>query len=70
MEGVFPLQVLPLVSLLDVARVRTWMDEHIKVAGPTVYFKGELIDDNLNSLTWWTDKHRVSTSREALVTQP
>jgi hypothetical protein len=42
------------------------MDEHIKVAGATVDFKGELIDDNLNSLTWWTDKHNKYASREAL----
>ena len=43
-----------------------WMDEHISVAGSTVNFKGELIDDNLNSLTWWTDKHNHYSSREAV----
>ena len=42
------------------------MDEHIKVAGPTVHLKGELIDDNLNSLTWWTEKHNRYASREAV----
>jgi hypothetical protein len=31
-----------------------------------VDFKGELIDDNLNSLTWWTDKHNKYASREAV----
>ena len=43
-----------------------WMDEHIKVAGPTKNFRGTLIDDNLNSLTWWTNKHNRYASREAV----
>jgi hypothetical protein len=42
------------------------MDEHIKVAGATVDFRGDLIDDNLNSLTWWTEKHNRYASREAV----
>ncbi len=42
------------------------MDEHITVAGPTMDFRGALIDDNLNSLTWWTDKHNRYASREAV----
>ena len=43
-----------------------WMDEHIKVAGPTTNFRGALIDNNLNSLTWWSDKHNRYASREAV----
>jgi len=43
-----------------------WMDEHIKVAGNTVDFHGEIIDENLNFLTWWTDKHNKYASREAV----
>jgi hypothetical protein len=42
------------------------MDEHIKVAGLTADFQAELIDDNLNTLTWWTDKHNKYASREAV----
>lgn len=42
------------------------MDEHIKVAGPTMDFRGALIDDSPNSLTWWTDKHNRNASREAV----
>lgn len=64
--GVFPLQVLRLFRYGRGQSENRWMDEHIKVAGPTVYFKGELIDDNLNSLTWWTDKHNRYASREAV----
>ena len=54
------------VPLRSRACENRWMDEHIKVAGPTVDFWGELIDDNLNSLTWWTDKHNRYASREAV----
>lgn len=43
-----------------------WMDEHIKVDGGTVSFDGALIDHNLNSLTWWTEKHNRYASREAV----
>lgn len=45
---------------------KRWMDEHLKVAGQTVEFRGALIDDNLNSLTWWTDKHNKYASLEAI----
>ncbi len=64
--GVFPVRVLRLVRRGRGECENRWMDEHIKVAGPTVDFKGELIDDNLNSLTWWTDKHNKYASREAV----
>jgi glycosyltransferase involved in cell wall biosynthesis len=43
-----------------------WMDEHIKVSGDIVTFKGSIIDDNLNNLTWWTAKHNNYASREAV----
>jgi len=64
--GVFPVQVLRLFRLGRGQCENRWMDEHIKVAGSTVAFNGELIDDNLNSLTWWTDKHNHYASREAV----
>ena len=43
-----------------------WMDEHIKVDGKSADFHGEIIDDNLNSLTWWTEKHNSYASREVV----
>jgi glycosyltransferase involved in cell wall biosynthesis len=64
--GVFPIHVLRLFRYGRGECENRWMDEHIKVAGPTEYFKGELIDDNLNSLTWWIDKHNRYASREAV----
>lgn len=64
--GVFPVRVLRLVRHGRGQCENRWMDEHIKVAGPTVEFAGELIDDNLNNLTWWTTKHNHYASREAV----
>lgn len=64
--GLFPVRVLRLFRHGRGECENRWMDEHIKVAGPTVDFQGELIDDNLNSLTWWTDKHNRYASREAV----
>ncbi|MBX9865722.1 MAG: glycosyltransferase family 2 protein [Burkholderiales bacterium] len=43
-----------------------WMDEHIKLAGPAVHFKGYIIDHNLNSLGYWIAKHNSYSAREVL----
>lgn len=64
--GVFPVRVLRLFRYGRGQCENRWMDEHIKVAGPTEDFNGEMIDDNLNSLTWWTEKHNKYASREAV----
>lgn len=64
--GVFPVRVLRLFRHGRGECENRWMDEHIKVAGPTVDFKGEMVDDNLNPLTWWTEKHNKYSSREVV----
>ena len=64
--GVFPVRVLRLFRYGRGQCENRWMDEHIKVAGPTLDLKGEIIDDNLQSLTWWTAKHNSYASREAV----
>ena len=43
-----------------------WMDEHIVLStGETIRFDNDFVDDNLNSLTWWTTKHNHYATREA-----
>lgn len=43
------------------------MDEHIKLLeGRAINFEHDLIDDNLNDLTWWTQKHNNYATREAM----
>lgn len=44
-----------------------WMDEHVKIdQGRTVTFENDFVDDNLNNLTWWTNKHNNYATREAI----
>lgn len=64
--GVFPVRVLRLFRYGQGRCEHRWMDEHILVDGDTVEFAGEIIDDNLNSLTWWTEKHNAYASREVV----
>ena len=64
--GVFPIRVLRLFRVGRGECENRWMDEHIKVNGLVADFSGEIIDDNLNSLTWWIDKHNKYASREAV----
>lgn len=43
------------------------MDEHIELTeGESIEFKGSFSDDNLNDLTWWTQKHLGYAKREAV----
>lgn len=42
------------------------MDEHLIItSGRTIYVDGDQTDENLNDLTWWSDKHNRYASREA-----
>jgi glycosyltransferase involved in cell wall biosynthesis len=43
-----------------------WMDEHVILQGRTGHIEADFADHNLNSLTWWTDKHNKYASREAV----
>ncbi len=44
-----------------------WMDEHTVVReGRTIDLKHAVVDHNLNTLTWWTNKHNTYASREAI----
>ena len=59
----------PVLRLFRYGRARSesrWMDAHVKGAEPSVTFRGELIDENLKPLTWWTDKHNRYASLEAV----
>ena len=64
--GVFPVPVLRLFRYGYGECENRWMDEHIKVTGDTEYLREEIIDDNLNNLTWWTNKHNNYASREVV----
>ncbi|WP_128545221.1 glycosyltransferase family 2 protein [Larkinella soli] len=45
----------------------TWMDEHIKLSqGEPTRFGHDIVDHNLNNLTWWTQKHNLYAIREVI----
>ena len=45
----------------------SWMDEHIKLStGRSIQFGHDLVDHNLNNLTWWTQKHNLYAIREVI----
>jgi glycosyltransferase involved in cell wall biosynthesis len=45
----------------------SWMDEHIKLfEGKTIQLENDLVDHNLNNLTWWTQKHNLYAIREVI----
>ncbi|MCE6987719.1 glycosyltransferase family 2 protein [Dyadobacter sp. CY323] len=44
-----------------------WMDEHIKLSsGITQQLQHDIVDHNLNNLTWWTQKHNNYAIREVI----
>ncbi|QRQ99638.1 glycosyltransferase family 2 protein [Dyadobacter sandarakinus] len=44
-----------------------WMDEHIKLSsGNTAQLRHDIVDHNLNNLTWWTQKHNNYAIREVI----
>jgi hypothetical protein len=45
----------------------SWMDEHIKLfEGKTIQMQQDLVDHNLNNITWWTQKHNLYAIREVI----
>lgn len=52
----------------DTARIeQRWMDEHMVLdCGNARKLHGEYVDDNLNNIAWWTDKHNRYSTREAI----
>lgn len=46
---------------------QVWHDEHIKLTtGEPIRFDHDIVDHNLNNLTWWTQKHNHYTILEAI----
>jgi glycosyltransferase involved in cell wall biosynthesis len=48
------------------ARVeQRWMDEHtVLTCGEAITFKSDFVDQNLQDIAWWTDKHNRFTTRQ------
>ena len=65
--GYYPIKLLRIWRNGIGSIEQKWMDEHIILsAGKTIEFQHDLVDDNLNSLSWWTEKHNHYATREAI----
>lgn len=65
--GYYPLWLLRLWRTGAGRIEQRWMDEHVVLKnGKTVRFSNDLVDDNLQTLSWWTDKHNRYATREAI----
>ncbi len=75
--GYYPIWLLRLWRQGHGICEQTWMDEHIKLdnhanvpgrgtAAKTIRFAHDLVDHNLNNLTWWTQKHNNYATREVI----
>ncbi|WP_341495716.1 glycosyltransferase family 2 protein [Photobacterium damselae subsp. damselae] len=65
--GYYPTWLLRIWRYKDGHMEQRWMDEHIKLnCGSTIQFDNDLVDDNKNDLTWWTQKHNNYATREAV----
>lgn len=66
-HGIIPLILLRLFKIKYAACENRYMDEHIQLSeGKIGSLKNPFYDDNLNGLTWWTNKHNGYATREAI----
>lgn len=66
-HGIIPLILLRLFKLKYAVCENRLMDEHIQLSDGVVgKLESPFYDDNLNGLTWWTNKHNGYATREAV----
>ena len=65
--GMYPIKHLRLWRVGSAYCEQRWMDERMKLtAGKLIEVEGDLIDHNLNNMTWWTSKHNNYATKEML----
>lgn len=65
--GYYPVHLLRIWRTGHAVIEQRWMDEHTMLTqGTSITFNSDFVDDNLNSLTWWTAKHNDYATREAI----
>lgn len=62
--GVGSIRVLRLFKYGHGSSETRWMDEHIAINGAAIELPGVLVDDNLNTLSFWVDKHNRYANKE------
>ena len=64
--GIYPVELLRLFQHQKAVCEQRLMDEHIcLLEGRSVAFQHDFVDENLNNLSWWSQKHVGYTVREA-----
>jgi glycosyltransferase involved in cell wall biosynthesis len=64
--GYYPVHLLRMWRHGHAVVEKRWMDEHmVLLQGNTVIFRHDFVDDNQQSLSWWTAKHNDYATREA-----
>lgn len=65
--GYYPYWLLRIWKNGDGFCEESWMDEHIRLTtGQTEQLDNDIVDHNLNQLTWWTQKHNNYANREVI----
>ena len=66
--AVYPLNLLRIWRTGKGRIESRWMDEHIVLDGGanTIFFKGHIVDDNINNTRWYVDKHNKYADREMI----
>jgi len=65
--GYYPIWLLRIWRNGKVVCEDKCMDEHIfTVEGKSIYFENDIVDHNLNNISWWIEKHNNYATREAI----
>jgi glycosyltransferase involved in cell wall biosynthesis len=65
--GMYPIKHLKIWRRGLALCEQKWMDERMKLLdGKIQYITGDLVDNNLNNLSWWIEKHNGYATREAI----
>lgn len=65
--GWYPAKQIKIIRRNHGGSENKWMDEHlITYDGNCISINGDQTDENLNDLTWWTNKHNQYAQREAI----
>jgi glycosyltransferase involved in cell wall biosynthesis len=66
-RGTYPVKLLRLFRFGKAMSEQKLMDEHIVlIEGKSLEFDNDFVDENLGTLTYWTEKHNNYSIREAL----
>ena len=65
-SGTYPVMILRMFRTGNAVCEQRLMDEHIELLqGESITFENDFVDENLNNLSWWANKHVGYAVREA-----